>query len=600
MLEKFRKKQKAVIYVIVFVFVVGMAVGGVTGLFGNKARYVGKIDGYKIDYKEFVDNYRAEVQAWGSQEENKDKDLDERTEKNLMNQTWERFVARILLEKQLKKNHIKIDSQDIVEALKNDPPEDVKNLPQFQTDGVYDYNKLAAMLAENEQFAASIESYMQQTLPYNMLEDIIKSEVVVNEDTIRVEYITENTRVSGKVIDFNSLDIKDINVTDEEIAEYYNQNKEEFKRDPYTKAKYIRVDVTEPSKEDYDLVKVKIDDLYKQIMNGADFAEMAVSFSQDDSNKDKGGDLGYFGRRKMVKEFEDVAFSLKQGEISEPVKTKFGWHIIQKMGERKDDKGKDEVWARHILLKVEASPESKEKIIASINEIPALAKKEGFEKVCEAKGFEVRETSELKKESTYVPGIGNNEEVLNFIKTGKIGKVSDVYMDAADKFYYVYMISERKGEHYQDLEKATGGIKNKLERQKKMDFTYEQAKKFKTDNQPDEYIVKAKEMNLKLVDAENINQAASITGIGVVKELNKAMLATETGNWTDVIKTERGVYLAEVTSHSEPDMAKFDAEKESLLKSTLEQKQNKYYGEWWTKLKEDAKIEDNRAAFGFK
>ena len=600
MLEHFRKKQKAVIYVIVFVFVIGMAIGGISGLFNNKPRYVGKIDGKEIDLKEFRQNYQSEVQSWAADEANKDKELDEATEKRLMNQTWDRFMARILFDKQLKKYNVKINKDIIIDRLKNDPPDDIKGLPQFQTDGVYDYNKLAAMLAENEQFAASIEAYMNQTLPYNILEDKIKAEVVVTEDTVRVEYVEDNTRVSGKVIDFNSLDIKDIEITDEELATYYNDNKEDFKRDPYVKAKYIRVDVSAPSAEDYGVVEAKISDILKQIREGADFAEMAKKFSQDDSNKNKGGDLGYFGRRKMVKEFEAVAFELKQGDISDPVKTQFGWHLIQKMGQRKDDKGKDEVWARHILLKVEASPESKDKIIESLYEFPTLVKKLGFDTAADTLGFEARETSEMRDNSTYVPGIGNKEEVLAFIKKGKKNKVSDVYVDDNDKFYYVYMVNEKKGQHYQELEKATGGIKNKLERQKKIDLAFAEAQKFVKDNEPKDYLSKAKVMELKMVDAESINAKASITGLGMITDLNKAMLVTKAGEWTEIVKTDRGVYLAKANVQTLPDMAKFETEKDELIKTTLEREQNKRYSEWWKELKDNAKIIDNREAFGFK
>ncbi len=600
MLEKFREKQKVVIYVIVFVFIVGMAVGGITGLFNGRPGYVGKINGVKIERKEFVDNYRAEVQAWASQEANKDKELDEATEKRLMNQTWERFMARILLSKELKKSNIKIDKDIIIDRLKNDPPEDIKSLPQAQTDGVYDYNKLASMLADNPQFGASIEAYMNETLPYSILEEKIKNEVVVTEDSVKADYIEDNTRVSGKVIDFNSMDIKDITISDEEIKSYYDDNKEEFKREPYSKAKYVRVDITAPTDADYKVIKDKADELYKKIKDGADFAEMAKEFSQDDSNKDKGGDLGYFGRRRMVKEFEDVAFALKKDEISEPVKTKFGWHIIQKLGDRKDDKGKDEVWARHILLKVEAGEDSKQKQIDAVNNFAEIANIENFDKEAEARGFESRETSEIRENSTYVPGIGNNEEVIDFIKHQKVGKVSEVYTDNNEKFYYVYVVSERKGQHYQELEKAKGGIENRLKREKKLELAYEEALKFVKDNQPDQYLVKAKEMNLKLADAEDINVKASITGLGMVKELNDAMLLTEEGQWTNVVKTDKGVYLAEVNKHTKPDMDKFEAEKDELLKTTLEREQNKYYGDWWRGLRDNAKIIDNREAFGFK
>jgi foldase protein PrsA len=109
-----------------------------------------------------------------------------------------------------------------------------------------------------------------------------------------------------------------ISITEEEMKEYFDENKEAFAVEEQVKASHILTETEEAAAE----VKEKLD-------AGEDFAELAKEYSIDEANKNFGGDLGIVKRGEMVSEFEEAAFSMEAGSISEPVKTQFGYHIIK-------------------------------------------------------------------------------------------------------------------------------------------------------------------------------------------------------------------------------------------------------------------------------
>ncbi len=125
-----------------------------------------------------------------------------------------------------------------------------------------------------------------------------------------------------------------IEVPEPEVRKFYDENQEKFKQPETIKASHILVKVA-PDADDAQKAKAreKIEEIRKKISDGGDFAALASEFSEGPS-KNKGGDLGFFGRGKMVKAFEKVAFAMKTNEVSDPVTTRFGYHLIKVTGKK--------------------------------------------------------------------------------------------------------------------------------------------------------------------------------------------------------------------------------------------------------------------------
>jgi peptidyl-prolyl cis-trans isomerase C len=123
--------------------------------------------------------------------------------------------------------------------------------------------------------------------------------------------------------------VKNITVSDQEAKDYYEGNLNMFKKPEQIQASHILIKVDpDAMEEDKAKARAKLEKIRKKLKQGGDFAAFAGESSECPS-KAKGGDLGYFGRGQMVKPFEDAAFSLKKGEVSDIVETGFGYHLIK-------------------------------------------------------------------------------------------------------------------------------------------------------------------------------------------------------------------------------------------------------------------------------
>ncbi len=167
--------------------------------------------------------------------------------------------------------------------------------------------------------------HQNKDLRVKFLDNIIKKRMLVK--TAKAKGIKEDQTMKRKISQFRDeliLDrylkgeLKNVRVTDKEVQEYYQNHREEFKTEKRIRARHILV-------KD----KAQAQKILKELQKGADFAQLAKKYSVDKATASKGGELGFFTQKDMVKPFSDVAFSLKPGQLSPVVKTPFGYHIIQ-------------------------------------------------------------------------------------------------------------------------------------------------------------------------------------------------------------------------------------------------------------------------------
>ena len=595
MLDDLRKKQKLVIYIVAAAFILTGAGGTIfglrEGLFGNKS-FVGKVNGSKITIQEF----QAKIDEIAERYRNQGQEIDENSRKWIASSAWDELVNEKIWEQQIKKHRIKVSNDEIITEIQNNPPQELMQNEQLQTNGRFDKKKYIDVLKNDIQFYAIMENYMQSYLPRKKLQDKIKKEAGITLDSLKAEYTKENDKINGKALWFDYNKADSVFVSDAEIRSYYDKNKEtEYKKGPASRIKYLVYEV-KPSELDYEMVKLDMDLLYQRLNKGEDFASLAETYSDDPGSAKNGGSLGEFGRGQMVPEFEKAAFALKVGEISKPVRSDFGWHII-----RCDSIiGGPEamIKASHILMKVNASETTKDELHAKAEKARTTIKQKGIEAAAKEAGIEVSSGEWQPHDQENISGIGTLPALRNFMLKKKEKSISEVLTDQNGR-YIVALLTDNKKVYYEDFETIKLQIKYQLEKDKKIANVTKKAEAFIAKSTPAEYFDKGVAAGWKLVSLNGHKKDSYINEIHAKSdEFTTAALKLNTGEYSKLVQTKEGPFVIWAEERIKPDMAAFSRDKDAQgdIREKLE---NAAFSRWFEKIKKDAKIVDNRSLFGF-
>ncbi|MDT3699910.1 MAG: peptidylprolyl isomerase [Thermincola sp.] len=210
----------------------------------------------------------------------------------------------------------KISKDDLYEAM-------VKQGGQQALDGLIS-QKVVELEAKKQNITVTEQDIQKELDKYYAQyggEEVFKQALTQSGYTL--ERVKKDMELTVKL---NKLLEPRIKISEDEKKKYFEENKATFGQPKQVKASHILVETEDKAKE-----------IKEKLAKGEDFAKLAKENSTDPGSKENGGDLGFFGSGQMVKEFEDAAFALKVGEISAPVKTQYGYHII-KVTETKDAK----------------------------------------------------------------------------------------------------------------------------------------------------------------------------------------------------------------------------------------------------------------------
>jgi len=330
--------------------------------------------------------------------------------------------------------------------------------------------------------------------------------------------------------------------------------------------------------------------IYQELINGANFSEMAMEYSKDPGSAKNGGDLGWFGKGMMVKEFDEACFTGKVGEIQKPVKTSFGYHIILVT-----DVSTSKYIVERILNAVNESATTRDEKFNAANDFAYLAQNNDFEKEAELMNYTIQESGNFNLKSASIPGIGANKRLINFAFENSLNSVSEVHKLPTG--YVVAQVSEVIADGLEKFEDIQPKVRQLvvMERQfeKSQQLALEDMKKAGNDLNK----IKQIDSRLQVGNTGRFNSTTSIPQIGKDNAFIFTALNMKVGETSEPVKGLRGYFIIKLLEKTPFDSTAFKAQIATLRNSLYQEKKSTALSTWITEIKDKADIEDKRYMF---
>ena len=358
----------------------------------------------------------------------------------------------------------------------------------------------------------------------------------------------------------------------------------------YANASHILIKIKD---NDTVAAKKKAEDLYNRVKNGEDISKLAQEFSEDPSAAQNKGNMGWFTKGAMVKEFEEAVFNNPDGSILGPVKTSFGFHIIKVYG-----KQKKEFRVAQMTKIVNPSSRSIQLTKKSAEEFyqDVSKGKQNFDTLAKEKKIVVQTSGDVTRDGT-VPLAGQDKSLLNFMFDNKTGTITEPVK--APNGYIVYEIIQKNPEGYQNFDSVkTTMIKPKVINEKKYQILDGIAKDLEGKiSNGDLFSLKSIAPQYLYETADSFTVSKPNPKIGQDYALSSAVLKLKPGEISKPVKGAKGYYIVKLNSITEFKESEYILKANDIRKSMLTSKRQQIVSEWLTKMQSDADIIDNRSKY---
>jgi len=564
---------------------------------------VAKVDGESID----IETFQRDMQNYLRSEEARTGKAPEGLQQAQMREGLLQYkIQSLLLGKLYAKYRLYSSVEEMQDFLKKNPNqvagainqyEGPNAIPVFLRDSILDTTRYIAWLSQDSVYDRPALRVLEDQLrnvivPQGQLQLMLSSQW--HRTRLEESYATEVRETSAKLVyyqvPFDSIAVDKSKFKEADLKRYYEAHPDSFYfKDVAARMTYVRLPV-QPSRHDTDLMLDFAKELKSRALAGEKFDEMAKAYSNDPGSAEQGGHLGGFQpKTSWVPAFGDAGFALDSGEISEPVLTQFGVHLIQSHGKKTED-SLLKADLSHILLKITAGIETTDSLLdlaAKIKE--KAAAQNSLQAAAESYGLAVDTTPVFEKGNlsplgpTYVPG-------LNSFAFSPYEK--DAYSEPLQSDEGVYVFSRyqtfAKG---RDFNRAQETIQDLLIQEEKRELAQKalETQLSAIQNQPDTALAptlgKAMLDSSALVSAENW-----VPGFGYRAPALFTAIHQEKGKWGPVLTSDMAALVAKVVEKKVPTPQELNIKTTEARTSPDDQMVNTLLQQFLTELPKTAKV----------